>query len=279
MIKTIRTNDNNIVDYLGDNNSAIEELTKKSTCAPGSSCYLVDTGELYIKKIDKTWTQKVQDSTGGDANISEYFNTSFTPNDINANKIVLKIPEITIDGEGNSLSRAFFNGIQYTGSLKLNIKTKGIEDCSSMFDNSNLASLDLSSFDTSNVTNMSYMFGNCYNLTSLDLSNFNTSNVTDMSGMFSGCSQASSIDLSSFDTSKVTNMNSMFYGCLKLKNLNISNFDFTSVTNYESMFGEAVDGINSTVPSDCDILVKDSTAKEWLTSKFDWLTNIHYVGE
>ena len=38
-------------------------------------------------------------------------------------------------------------------------------------------------------------------------------------------------------------------------------------------------GINSEIPHDCDILVKDSAAKEWLPSKFDWLTNIHYVGE
>ena len=37
---------------------------------------------------------------------------------------------------------------------------------------SDLISLDLSSFDTSGVTNMSFMFDRCYNLTSLDLSNF-----------------------------------------------------------------------------------------------------------
>ena len=46
MIKTVRTNDNNIVDYLGDNADSITELTNNSTCAPGSTCYLVDTGEL-----------------------------------------------------------------------------------------------------------------------------------------------------------------------------------------------------------------------------------------
>ena len=60
----------------------------------------------------------------------------------------------------------------------------------SMFTNcSSLTSLDLSSFDTSNVTNIGMMFYNCLSLTSLDLSNFDTSNVTTMSSMFISCSK------------------------------------------------------------------------------------------
>ena len=52
-------------------------------------------------------------------------------------------------------------------------------DCSS------LSSLDVSNFDTSNVTDMRSMFRNCRSLTSLDLSNFNTSrSVEYMSDMF-----------------------------------------------------------------------------------------------
>lgn len=50
-----------------------------------------------------------------------------------------------------------------------------------------LISLDLSHFDTSNVTGMHEMFSSCNSLTSLNVSNFNTSKVTDMSGMFTGC--------------------------------------------------------------------------------------------
>ena len=40
--------------------------------------------------------------------------------------------------------------------------------------------------NTSEVTDMSYMFYECPGLTSLDLISFNTANVTDMSYMFSG---------------------------------------------------------------------------------------------
>ena len=44
-----------------------------------------------------------------------------------------------------------------------------------------LTNINLSNFNTQNVTDMSYMFSYCKSLTNLNLSNFNTQNVTDMS--------------------------------------------------------------------------------------------------
>ena len=52
---------------------------------------------------------------------------------------------------------------------------------------------------------------------SMDLSNFDTSQVTNMDRMFQGLNRVSSLDISSFDTSKVTNMSSMFSGMQSLK--------------------------------------------------------------
>ena len=74
-----------------------------------------------------------------------------------------------------------------------------------------LTTLDVSNFDTSNVTDMSYMFAETYDLTSLDVSYFDTSNVSNMSHMFSDMSSLTTLDVSHFDTSNVTNMSSMFY--------------------------------------------------------------------
>ena len=54
---------------------------------------------------------------------------------------------------------------------------------------SSLKELNLSNFNTNNVTNMFVMFLDCSSLKELNLSNFNTNNVTNMSGMFSGCSE------------------------------------------------------------------------------------------
>ena len=92
-----------------------------------------------------------------------------------------------------------------------------------MFSNcSSITSLDLSNFDTSNVTNMSAMFNECTNLTSIDLSSFDTSSATSTGYMFCGCSSLTSLDLSSFDTSNVTDMNRTFAGCSSLKDVYIT---------------------------------------------------------
>ena len=51
---------------------------------------------------------------------------------------------------------------------------------------------DLSSWDTSSVTDMSYMFGNC-SWFNQNLSSWDTSSVTNMKGMFSGCTRFNEI--------------------------------------------------------------------------------------
>ena len=53
------------------------------------------------------------------------------------------------------------------------------------------------------------MFYDCTSLASLDLSNFNTANVTDMMYMFSGCSGLTSLDLSSFSFSASPDIDEM----------------------------------------------------------------------
>ncbi len=101
----------------------------------------------------------------------------------------------------------------------------------------NLKSIEnLCYLNTSDVTNMSFMFSGCSSLTSLDVSDINTFNVTNMSFMFDGCSSLTSLDLSSFDTSNVTNMKSVFYGCGSLTSLDVSNFNTSNVTNMSFMF-------------------------------------------
>ena len=90
-------------------------------------------------------------------------------------------------------------------------------------------SFNLSNFDTSKMTDMSWMFDNCLSLTTLDLSNFDTSNVTNMSYMFSKCQSLTSLDLSSFDTSRVTDMSHMFSYCSRFISLDLSSFDTSNV--------------------------------------------------
>ena len=81
------------------------------------------------------------------------------------------------------------------------------------------------------------MFSYCISLTSLDLSSFNTSKVTDMDEMFNFCSNLTSLDLSSFNTSHVTNMGHMFYGCSNLRTIYVGSCWTTAGVVYsEEMF-------------------------------------------
>lgn len=68
--------------------------------------------------------------------------------------------------------------------------------------------------------NASNMFGRFVNLKEINFGrNFDTSNVTNMSYMFYNCRSLTKLDLSSFNTSKLINMSNMFFGCDALKNL------------------------------------------------------------
>ena len=119
-----------------------------------------------------------------------------------------------------------------------NFDTSNVTDMSYMFYGmSNLTTLDLSNFNTSQVTDMKYMFTYMFNLTTLDLSSFNTFKVTDMNHMFYATRNLTTLDLSNFDTSKVINMQYMFSGMRNLTTLNLSNFDTSKVTNMYGMFG------------------------------------------
>ena len=84
---------------------------------------------------------------------------------------------------------------------------------------------------------------------SLDLSSFNTSNIRDMSRMFES-SKATTLNLSSFNTNKVTDMSRMFQAATNLKTIYASDkFVTTNVTKSSAMFRycESLVGGNGTV--------------------------------
>ena len=119
----------------------------------------------------------------------------------------------------------------------LNFDTSQVTNMRYMFYNmTSLTTLDLSNFDTSQVTNMDSMFRVMSNLTTLNLSSFNTSQATDMSYMFSEMSNLTTLNLSNFNTSQVTTMSGMFSGMSNLTTLGLSNFDTSKVVNMYAMF-------------------------------------------
>lgn len=128
-----------------------------------------------------------------------------------------------------SITKAVFNAS--FASAKPKTTARWFSGCSAMTDIEGIAFLN-----TSNVTNMYDMFGDCYGLTSLDVSHFDTSNVTDMRFMFTFCNGLMSLDLSNFNTGNVTDMGWMFVGCSGLTSLNLSNFNTRNVTRMDDMF-------------------------------------------
>ena len=62
---------------------------------------------------------------------------------------------------------------------------------------------------------MGFMFGGCYSLTNLNLSNFNTQNVTDMIGMFDGCN---SLTLTTMDYKIIAEFNKRKIGKFEIGN-------------------------------------------------------------
>ena len=123
-----------------------------------------------------------------------------------------------------------------TSPLCSSINNKPIVSTKYMFKGALTNSIDTSSFDTSNVTNMSYMFQGCSNITELDLRTFDTENVTNFAAMFLSCGKISKINLESFNTQNATNLNSMFSGCSELEELDLTGFNTTNVTSMSDMF-------------------------------------------
>jgi surface protein len=93
---------------------------------------------------------------------------------------------------------------------------------------------DLNFIDTSEITDMSYLFENL-TIRNIKINKWNTFKVTNMHGTFLHCSEFVGSGFETWDISNVTNMVSMFAGCKKL-NPDLSEWDVTNVTDMISMF-------------------------------------------
>ena len=173
-----------------------------------------------------------------DNNLIEFMSMNTIINNINYIKCIHEIKKDDLGKDIQILNNEFFirekneeilkkmNAI-INGALKSNILTY-------KFNKEGLYTI----YITSNglIKNMSSMFSFCSSLKEINLSSFNTNQVTDMSYMFSHCSSLKEINLSSFNTNQVTNMSSMFYHCHSLKEINLSSFNTNQVTDMRGMF-------------------------------------------
>ena len=115
------------------------------------------------------------------------------------------------------------------------INTFNITDMSNLFDDIYTdRNFDVSKWDVSNVTNMSYIFNHCKEFNG-DLSGWNVSNVTDMTGMFCGCESFEGKGIENWDVSNVENVEEMFAICSKL-NIDFSNWKLKKIYSTKNIF-------------------------------------------
>lgn len=115
-------------------------------------------------------------------------------------------------------------------------KTDNITDMSYMFCGClSLEKLNMEGWDTSRVISMKYMFGECEKLDP-QVSHFNVSSVTDMSWMFIACDNIDGGQFKDWDVSNVTDMRYMFNGVHFTNCLDLSGWDVSSVAYFGGMF-------------------------------------------
>ncbi len=67
-----------------------------------------------------------------------------------------------------------------------------------------------------NLSDMSFLFNECYSLKKIQFFNFDTIHVTKMRAMFQECNELEYLDLTNVNTSNVTDMSYMFNECKNL---------------------------------------------------------------
>ncbi|MCE7991917.1 MAG: BspA family leucine-rich repeat surface protein [Roseivirga sp.] len=107
-----------------------------------------------------------------------------------------------------------------------------VTSISEMFSDTDLGNPDLTTWDVSNVIDMTGLFSSSdFNG---DITSWDVSNVTDMSGMFSSTGNFNQ-DISGWDVSNIISMESMFSNADAF-NIDISSWDVSNVTSMKGMF-------------------------------------------
>ena len=241
------------------------------------STAIEENTESSIEVMTELYTQNMEASSGIDTVETEEMQTEeivlfsdtdiahgvYKENNSNVTWVVDRDGKLIVEGTGDfagpltndwqiNQKRAPWSDVKEK-IISAEIKMSGTTNAACMFYGcSNLKSINLNNFDTSNVENMRYMFSGCSSLMNLDLSSLDTTKVSDMCSMFEGCNNLIGLELSGLTTSNVERMDYMFWNCSSLTNLDISGFDTSRVKNMGGMFSGCsgltrldIDGFNT----------------------------------
>ena len=192
-------------------NSKINLVNKKI-----SNHFIYYSYEITLK-VNGIGLKNILSSSYSNTNPSKiYLNDEMVENILDFHKINITEQDTEIKIEWNNI---------VVGSIK------------NMFYNcKDIVEIDMTKFDTSQVTDMSEMFSLCSSLKSINVSNLITTNVQTMENMFYKCTDLTSLNLESFTIQKVTSLYRMFYDCKNLEYINIKNFEEYYNINKDEMF-------------------------------------------
>lgn len=123
-----------------------------------------------------------------------------------------------------------------------NWDTGSVTNMAKMFDGCRMLNeiRGIENFKTHNVRDMQYMFSYCHKIAALDLSSWDTSSLTNTKNMFQMSQQPSALrtlKLTGWKTDKITDMSSMFDNCENLTDIEgIPKWNIQNVKTMEDMF-------------------------------------------
>ena len=185
---------------------------------------------------------------------------------------------------GGKYAPRFISFAGYTGNELdneiINLDTSNITSFQNMFNGSRITSLpnEINNWNTSKVTRVDGIFKSVNFISTIDIHAWDATQITTTKEMFYTLSvpQLTEVNLSGWNTTGLRETTSMFFGETQLTKIDIRNFDFSNVTSSSNMFGA---NASSGPANNCLIIVKDNTAKNWITSNFSRLTNVKTVAE
>ncbi len=234
----------------GSNSTLLENVTEITNAAISEKGYLkIQTSftpsYLFDTRASNTLLSKIKTDGVTELDVGAFTAVHFV--DL-ADYDMTNITYSDYSASGDGSVKAWVDGTElYIGGYRKIIAGKSLAEAFRLGTNIN-AITGMEMLDTSNVTDMSYMFYKCGSDSTsftLDLGdNFDTSNVTSASCMFWACGQNSPVFTlnlgNKFDTSKVIYMNNMFNFCGEKSNvftLDLGDkFDTSNVKNMTNMF-------------------------------------------